>query len=183
MKVQSFLRATTALTFAFLASCASPEGMRVSVSAGPPANSAEGKLLAEVNAYRSREGHRPLVRNPYLERMARQHSEFMRQNRGRFSLHGKNVSHIGFEGRAFLAKRVYNIGTLGENVASAKSVSMPQLVQLWANSKGHDDNLKASWTETGIGVVEDEDGMIFATQLFGTRSTSRMAFSDRLHAH
>jgi uncharacterized protein YkwD len=182
MNLQPILGAGV-LSLGFLGSCVAPDVVKVPVSTGPSENSQEGRLLAEVNAYRAREGRGALVRNPHLERMARQHSEFMRQNRGRFSLHGKNVSHVGFEERAILAKGAYDIGTLAENVAAARSVSMPGLVRLWAGSKGHDDNLKASWTETGIGVVEDQDGTIFATQLFGTKRMSGMAFTDRLHPY
>lgn len=135
--------------------------------------------MTEVNSYRQSKGRQSLVRNPALDRMANEHSEFMRRNRGSFGVHGRNVTHDGFDGRALRARQLLNINTLGENVASAKGRSVEDFVGLWANSAGHDYNMRGDWTETGIGVVVDEDGTVFATQVFGTPSISQMTLTDR----
>lgn len=176
------LLAVVALCGGLLSSCAAPPvTTKVPVSASSSAGTGlTGRLLSEVNSYRQSKGRNRLVRNPGLDRMASEHSEFMRRNRGRFGLHGRNVSHEGFDGRALKARQLLNISTLGENVASAKGRSMSEIVQLWANSKGHDYNMRGDWTDTGVGVVIDEDGTVFATQVFGTPSISQMTLRDRL---
>jgi hypothetical protein len=38
------------------------------------------------------------------------------------------------------------------------------------------------WTHSGIGVVVDSDGTVFATQLFATRSYSQMAFREKMNS-
>ena len=44
------------------------------------------------------------------------------------------------------------------------------LIELWKDSKDHHKNMLDDWTHTGIGVVVDSDGMVFATQIFSTVS-------------
>lgn len=175
-----------ALATGLLASCAAPPITKVPVSfSGSSADkSLSGQLLADVNAYRASKGGNALVRNPGLDRMAQEHCEFMRLNRGKFSADGgHNVSHIGFEGRALKARANLNITTLAENVAAAKTTSMPAFVRMWANSKGHDYNMSAKWTDTGIAVLVDNDGTVFATQLFGSPVMNRMELADHLHQY
>ena len=61
-----------------------------------------------------------------------------------------------------------------------RSTSTSALVAAWANSPGHDFTMKADWQQTGIGNLVDKDGTLFATQVFGTPTSSQMAFSDHL---
>ncbi|MFD0894040.1 CAP domain-containing protein [Luteolibacter ambystomatis] len=186
MKIATCLPAVVALATGLLVSCAAPPVTKVPVSfsASSADKSLGGQLLANVNSYRAAKGRNALVRNPGLDRMAQEHCEFMRLNRGKFSADGgKNVSHLGFEGRALKARSYLNITTLAENVAVAKTTSMPSFVRMWSNSKGHDYNMSASWTDTGIGVLVDKDGTVFATQLFGTPVLNRMEMADRLHQY
>jgi uncharacterized protein YkwD len=116
--------------------------------------------------------------------MAEQHSEYMRENRGKFSLNGKNVTHMGSEGRAVEAMRMYHFISFSENVAAVpKADSVPKsaanLVTLWVHSTDHEAEMRNSdYTHTGVGIVTDTDGTIFATQLFGTLINSPM--NDRL---
>jgi len=152
----------------------------------PEATLAAG-VYQQINAYRRTHGATDLQRNPALDHLAQQHSEFLRTNRGKFSIYGANVSHFGFESRALAAKRIYHMNQVGENVASTPNggpATAARLVDLWVHSPNHEVNLRNSWTYTGIGVVEDRDGMVFATQIFGSFiSTSQrdMANSLRLH--
>jgi hypothetical protein len=37
------------------------------------------------------------------------------------------------------------------------------------------------WTQTGIGVVVDSDGMVFATEIFSTVSNSQMSVRERFN--
>lgn len=175
---------------AALASCAGPsrENSRIPVSATPSKqdSSLRGQLLHEVNSYRRNHGAKELQRHAGLDSLAQKHSEFLRQNRGKFAFDGKNVSHIGFEGRALLARRQYNMLSCAENVASTKNTSngiAPAIVKMWAGSSKHENNMLGSWTHTGIGAVQDSDGTVFSTQLFGTISDSQMTSRNRFNGY
>jgi hypothetical protein len=38
-----------------------------------------------------------------------------------------------------------------------------------------------SWTHSGVGVVVDSDGMVFATQIFATKNQSQLAMRERMN--
>jgi len=175
------------LCFTVLASCApeasvAPTKIPVSTSAARNSGSLSNRILQEVNAYRATTGAKPLSRNPGLDRLAQEHCEFLRQHRGTFKVHGSNVSHEGFESRTLMARRYYNISQLGENVAAVgggANNAPANMVKLWAASPSHNFAMKGkNWTETGVGVVVDSDGMVFATQLFGLAGMPQTSYRD-----
>lgn len=165
-------------------SCASPPTpTRIPVSAPlRPNASVSEKLFKEINDYRRSVGARELQRHAGLDRLAQEHCEYLRAHRGTFSLNGKNVSHIGFDGRALIARERYQMEGVSENVAAAKYPGQSPtavIITLWKNSKDHHENMIDSWTHSGIGVVEDSDGMYFATQIFSTVSSAPMSNRER----
>ncbi len=184
MKTYPNLKVIAVACIGALASCATtPETTRMPVSASlHPDSSLSGRILTEVNAYRRSCGASELQRHAGLDQLAQQHCEYLRQHRGQFTIYGKNVSHFGFEGRALLARERFQMMSVSENVAAAQnpgSNPAPALVDLWVNSKDHEYNMRSDWTHTGIGVVKDSDGTVFATQLFSTVSYSQLATRDR----
>jgi uncharacterized protein YkwD len=144
--------------------------------------SVAGRLFDEINAYRQSQGLSGLQRHAGLDRLAREHCEYLRQNRGTFSLYGRNVSHYGFDGRALVAREQYQMASVSENVAATNQPGNPApiLLALWRDSKDHHKNMTDDWTCSGVGVVVDSDGMVFATQLFATRNLSQLAMRERL---
>lgn len=190
MKTHPYTRFLGVICLGALASCANPpepsQTTRMAVSASlRPDSSLSGRIHQEVNAYRRSRGARELQRHAGLDRLAQQHCEYLRRNRGTFSLHGKNVSHFGFEGRAFVARERLNMASVSENVAAANHPGATDraatLIGLWKGSKDHHKNMIDDWTQTGIGVVVDSDGMVFATQLFATVNSSQMSMRDRFN--
>ncbi len=184
MKTYPYLKVITVACVGALASCATtPQTTRMPVSASiRPDSSLTGRLLTEVNSYRHGLGVADLQRHPGLDRLAQEHCEYLRQHKGTFGIYGKNVSHFGFEGRALLARERYKMMNVSENVAAASnpgSNAAPVLVKLWVGSKDHEYNMRSEWTHTGIGVVKDSDGTVFATQLFATVSNSQLSTRDR----
>lgn len=170
MKLTFVVSALVASVVAF-SSCAPQKIQPVVVPtklSGTASNGAgSDKVLNDVNAYRAAHGKSALKRHAGLDKLALQHSRFMMQNRGKFGLHGKNVTHDGFEGRTMVARSQFSMDNFHENVAAVPERGT-SLVQTWINSPGHEKALRATWSYTGIGVVRDKDGMLFATQLFGT---------------
>ncbi len=197
MKTYPSTRLFGLLAAAALASCASPpESARMPVSAtirpdtaAPSATrgdkSQSGRLFDAVNDYRLSQGAQPVQRHSGLDRLAQQHCEYLLSHRGTFSLYGKNVSHYGFEGRAVAARQVLEMSSVSENVAAANypgSNSSAVIVELWKQSKDHHKNMTDDWTHSGIGVVVDSDGMVFATQIFATKNYSHMTMRDRMNS-
>jgi len=186
MKTKPCVIAVVACLGGLLASCG-PQLATTKVPVSAPAHresSLSSNLFSEVNAYRNSVGAKSLVRHPGLDRLAQEHCEFLRKNRGKFEVYGPNVSHFGFEGRALAARQAYNMENLGENVISSHRTganTAKGLVKSWANSRNHEYNMRSSWSCSGIGVVVDTDGTIFATQIFGTPNNSQMAFVNRLN--
>lgn len=186
MKTSPYTRILAVICTAALAACANPpEPTRMPVSASVrPGSSITTRLYQEVNAYRRSKGRSELQRHAGLDRLAQEHCEYLRQHRGTFSLNGKNVSHFGFEGRTLIARERYQMGNISENVAASSKVpgsTTQRLLSLWIGSKDHHRNMLDDWTQTGVGVVVDSDGMVFATQLFATVNSSQMSTRDRFN--
>ena len=186
MKTYPYLKVIAVACAGALASCASqPEAQKIAVSAAiRPDSSLSGQILQEVNTYRRSHGASDLERHAGLDRLAQQHCEYLRKHRGAFGIYGKNVSHIGFEGRALAARERYHMMSCSENVAAAnvsRKSAAPTLVSLWAKSENHEYNMRSAWTHTGIGVVVDDDGTVFSTELFATISNSQMTTRQRFN--
>ena len=144
-----------------------------------------GQVFQDVNAYRRSHGAKDLQRHAGLDRLAQQHCEYLRKNRGTFDLYGKNVSHNGSEGRALVAMKSLKMLNSSENVAStmrgdSDALTAGFLVTLWQKSSDHDYAMRdPAWTHTGVGTVVDTDDRVFATQLFGTMNLSQLSTRDR----
>jgi uncharacterized protein YkwD len=142
-------------------------------------------LFDEVNGYRLSRGAKPLQRHGGLDNLALKHSDYLRRHRGSFSLHGKNVSHYGSDARFLVAREGYGMASVSENVAAsphAGAGTPAAIVQLWKQSRDHHKNMTDAWTHSGMGVVVDSDGMIFATQIFAVKSSSQMTMRDRMNS-
>lgn len=177
--IPSLLKATV---FMALASCATPTGQTSAPGCSSPLSA---QVFQDVNAYRLQRGAGSLRRNAGLDRLALNHCEYLRKNRGTFNLYGKNVSHDGAEGRSLVAMQRFNMLSTSEIVASTLSTGSDAgtaraLVILWQNSRDHESSMRdKSWTDTGVATVVDADGRVFATQLFGTASHSQLTTRNR----
>ena len=177
-----------------LASCAappSPEVRKVEVPAAlssKPAASGvtSNQIFGKVNQYRSSRGKSALQRHSGLDRIAQDHCEFLRKNRGSFKLNGRNVSHIGFDGRAAAARHLYQMYSVSENIAFSSgpgSSASQRMLDLWVSSPGHHKNLLDDWMYSGVGVVTDVDGAVISAQLFGNAGMSHLSTRERFNRH
>jgi len=169
-----------------LASCAdtaTPAKVPVS-TASHPGTSAATQLFQAVNAYRRSHGGPELRRHAGLDQLARKHCEYLREHHGSFSVDGKNVSHMGFEGRTLVGREIYHMSNLSENVAAANHAAgnpAAALLALMEGNKVQQKNMLDTWTDTGVGIVVDPDGTVFATQIFGTQSMSQLGVRQRFN--
>jgi uncharacterized protein YkwD len=171
MKSNHYAKWFAAALAGVLASCSSSSatdsGMPV-YSSVKNDSSLSAKVFTEVNSYRATKGKAALQRHAGLDRLAQKHCDYLVKTAGSYELYGKNVSHIGFEGRALVARQAYNIKNLGENVVSSKSHSAKHLVEAWSRSKSHELNMRSDWYCTGVATAVAPDGSVISTQLFGS---------------
>ena len=127
------------------------------------------QVFREINRYRSSKGLPALKRHQGLDELALAHSQNLLKRRGTSWVHGKNVNHIGSELRAESAGKCFQMEEYGENVAAI--LSRPKqpsthLLLMWKTSYYHNQTMLDDWTHSGISVLIDDDGAIFATQIF-----------------
>ena len=129
----------------------------------------------EVNRYRASQGLGQLKFHRGLAKLAKPHSDYMRDNAGSFSVDAKKklISHYGFEGRKAMANYKYRIESLSENVIASYDMGQgsdlaAKMVRGWLSSPNHRHNIHSKWTQTGISVSFDNQGRAFVTQIFGT---------------
>ena len=113
----------------------------------------------QINEYRKSLNLAPLTLNAEISQQARKHSENMAENKVEFS-------HDGFDRRIKALSISYR--SAAENVAYNQGYGNPveQAVEGWIKSKGHRQNLTGNYNLTGIGVVENQQGEYYFTQIF-----------------
>ena len=182
----AMIAALAALAVA-VASCGNPYASPPSGGATAAESALASAVFQQVESYRRSHGAGALLRHHGLDDLARQHSQFLRANQGKFSVNGPNLSHYGFEQRTLAAQRLYQINSIGENLASLTASSpaaAPIMLKLWVNSPSHKHNLCSDWAITGIGVAITDTGTALVTQIFGTRpGSSHTDMRDRLRQH
>ncbi len=130
-----------------------------SAIAQPKADLAGQQLFQAINRQREAYGLPPLKWDEALANAARQHAEFMAEQR--------SISH-GFAGEPSLPSRATRAGArfswLSENIAAGSSVE--NVSEQWMQSSNHRANLLDADMDTiGAGAVE-RNGVVFAVADF-----------------
>ena len=186
MKTSPYIKLTAIGLASLLTACSSsPEIARVQVSSssGRSDGSLADRIHRDVNAYRSSKGKASIERHSGLDAIAQKHCDYLVSKIGNGGLTSNSINHNGFEGRARAARHEYRISTLGENVVTSTNHSSKHLVELWANSKYHERNMRSKWTYTGIGTATTPSGLVVSTQVFGTAEDSERSESGNRFNH
>ncbi len=125
----------------------------------PFASGVEVEILSLINAHRQDLGLNSLESNALMNEEARKHSYNM-------SIGNVPFGHQGFEERVEVIQSELGGNGFAENVAKdypdAESV-----VEAWLESNGHKRNIEGEkYNLSGLGVVQDENGMLYFTQIF-----------------
>jgi uncharacterized protein YkwD len=119
----------------------------------------ELNVFEKVNDYRRQHGLNSLTVEERIVKQARVHSRNMAENKVGFS-------HAGFR------ERVRNTGinyrAAAENIAFNQGTSDPAATAVaeWIRSEGHRENIEGAFTQTGIGVIRNNNGGCYFTQIF-----------------
>ena len=129
----------------------------------PPADTAgcEQSLFNAVNALRAGDGKAALTRNAYIDGLCRQHAQYMANQNA--------LSHDNFDARSTsIRANVPGTNPCAENVLQANMpCNASYMANMWFNSPGHKTNmLNAAYTLSGMGIVVDANGKIWACQIF-----------------
>ncbi len=134
----------------------------MAIQAGAPPVSErriEKEIHQLVNEYREQQGLPPMAYNDDIADIAQDHSSNMARGKVRFG-------HGGFQQRYDAMKATLDGVMAGaENVAYG-AADAKEAVSLWLRSAGHKKNIQGNFTHTGIGVVRNNDGTLYFTQLF-----------------
>lgn len=121
-------------------------------------------LVAEINAERAANGLAPLTRRASLDMAAQAHALDMSAR--------IYAAHSDLEGRDHLHRirafdRTMLVGASGSNVTVAKSASDAAMIheKIKLDGYSHDNILRTSFTDVGVGVVE-EAGQYYVVQVF-----------------
>lgn len=120
----------------------------------------ELKMVNLLNNDRKNNGLAALALDEELCQIARIKSADMRDNRY-FAHESPTYGKVG----AMLKRFGYAFSAAGENIAHHANVDKTQAA--FMSSQGHRANiLNKGWTKFGIGIVQDAQGYIYATQIF-----------------
>lgn len=132
------------------------------------ADSIERRAFEATNLVREKNGLRPLVWDPELSLVARNHSE----NMARLGFFGHNTpAGMRLRDRA-RAAGIRQWKVIAENIAYNKGFADPGgfAVERWMISPGHRANiLDTSFRSSAIGSYVADDGRVYITQVFITR--------------
>lgn len=115
------------------------------------------EILQLVNEYRVSQGLLPLAKDQqFASAYAVEHTQYM--------IEENRLSHDHFGIRAE-ALRGRGAQSVGENVGYGYQTA-EDLVNAWINSPGHRDVLEGNYTHSGFGVIQNNQGRYYFTQLF-----------------
>jgi uncharacterized protein YkwD len=122
----------------------------------------EMEIFNLVNEHRKTKSLPPFAINAYAFMQARVHSENMAKGITPFG-------HDGFNDRLkFIAKSIGRPSFVaGENVTpSGGSNAAANALKSWLSSAGHRGNIEGDFSQTGLGVGQNEAGKMMFTQIF-----------------
>lgn len=128
----------------------------------PPTEVIEQEIHKQINAYRQSLGLTPLKEDYRITAESRKFSAKMASGAAKFS-------HDGFEQRAKnLEMKALKYISVGENLALLQGYEdlATTAVQGWIESPGHHATMIGDYDLTGIGVMKNDEGVYYFTQLF-----------------
>ncbi|MBP2834047.1 CAP domain-containing protein [Aquimarina sp. U1-2] len=115
------------------------------------------EILELVNIHRQSIGLSTVSKNSTAEELAIAHSEYM--------ISQGAISHDNQDAKFRTLRDVENARSFAENVASGQR-SAQSVMEAWLNSEGHRTNIEGNYTHIGIGVVQNDNGRYYFTQIF-----------------
>ncbi|MCX6008575.1 MAG: CAP domain-containing protein [Chloroflexi bacterium] len=142
------------------------QSVTVTVAAAPPpppadAATCEQALFNAVNAVRASNGKAALTRNAYIDGLCRQHAQYMAT--------GNTLSHENFNTRFnAIVANISGMHACAENVLQNNlPCNANDMAQQWFASPVHNANmLNPAYNISGMGIVIDGGGKIWACQIF-----------------
>ncbi|MEM7186306.1 MAG: CAP domain-containing protein, partial [Bacteroidota bacterium] len=115
------------------------------------------EVLAVINEHRRSIGRAPIKRDQqYASAFAVEHTKYM--------INKKVINHDNFAARSRGLKD-RGAQAVAENVAMGYTTA-ENVVNAWLNSPAHRDVIEGNYTHSGFGIIMDDNGNYYYTQLF-----------------
>ncbi len=145
-----------------------------SVTADPPSSkeaAIANELFGMVNAKRQAAGLNKLKPNGTLNNQSRKHTKWMMENRAKFRSEGRvsQLHNYGSHSRSYYATQQLRVETVSENVIAGwrlKGDIAQGIFDGWVRNKRQREQMMDDYYYTGIGVDIDDEGYVFAVQMF-----------------
>lgn len=121
------------------------------------------EILQIVNTHRQSIGKNTLTKNLLATDLANAHTKYM--------IAQNDINHDDFSDRSNRLIMEENASSTGENVAFGQR-SAKQVMDAWLNSPGHRRNIEGDFTHIGIGVIKNDAGAYYFTQIFLKKRSS-----------
>ncbi len=135
-------------------------GKKVTDSKTPDSDyyTVEEELLDMVNAHRSKLGLNPLISSSVISDVASGHSKDMAMRR-------RPLGSVGLKARCSSIRYELGQGSeCEENVAMGSSAS--SVFEGWMNNPRQRLQIEGNYTHTGLGMAENDKGLVYWTQIF-----------------
>lgn len=124
----------------------------------------DSRIVEYVNRSRVAGGGKAVERDAFLDKLALDHAQASMRK-------GKSAAlgHDGFQSRFQAAHQGIGAVMFAENVHRVPASSPDparRVVEEWAASPVHRKNQYGPWNRTGVGVVRDSEGWLWAVQVF-----------------
>mgnify|MGYP003326784071 FL=1 len=116
------------------------------------------RILDAINIYRNSVDLSPIDLDlSYASALAVNHTLYM--------INENRISHDNFYERSLALIQSPEISVVAENVARGYT-SAEDVVKAWLSSPSHKKNIEGDYTHLGMGIIQNEEGIYYFTQLF-----------------
>lgn len=116
------------------------------------------RILDVINVYRNSVDLNPIdLDETYASAFAVDHSLYM--------IDENRISHDYFYERSLALMQSSEVSVVAENVARGYTTA-EDVVKAWLSSPTHKKNIEGDYTHLGMGIIQNEEGIYYFTQLF-----------------
>lgn len=116
------------------------------------------RILDVINVYRNSVDLNPIdLDETYASAFAVDHTLYM--------IDENRISHDYFYERSLALMQSSEVSVVAENVARGYTTA-EDVVKAWLSSPTHKKNIEGDYTHLGMGIIQNEEGIYYFTQLF-----------------
>lgn len=143
----------------------------------------QGRIFELINSKRQAAGLPAFLAHAGLDRVARQHAEYLRDHRGRYEAQPKMMGEFASDARGMMYVRNYHMRSVEEAFGLISPSEIPKLWDIWQANPDFKFALEQPWDYSGVGIAECADGALFVVQVFANPLADRVTVRDWISYH